>query len=123
MRKAKTSNGLVRIIADEIDTIVNEHGKREPSKILSSHFIHVCDCSMPDLGKELTHEDTSGTRLQEAPKVVVSVGDHKMRCISKHLIRARENHIAWIQFVVALKISYNRNATIKRQIALRLHCF
>ena len=75
LRKAKASKGLVRIIADEIDTIVNENGKREPSKLLSSHFIHVCDCSMPDLGKELTNEDASGTRLQEAPKVVVSVGD------------------------------------------------
>ena len=73
LRKAKKSKGMVRIIVDEIDTICNEQNKKDPAKLASNHFIHVCDCSMPELGKELTQDE--GGIVVEAPKVIVSAGD------------------------------------------------
>ena len=70
LRKAKKTS-MVRCIVDEIDTIVNEHTKKDPSKLCSNHFIHLCDSALPEVGKELSQDCT----VQQAPKVVITVGD------------------------------------------------
>ena len=71
LRKSKTSQGLLRILADGIDIVLNEIGEKDPAKLVPAHLIHVCDCSMPELGKELGGRDS----VVSAPKVVVTVGD------------------------------------------------
>ena len=71
LRKSAKTKGLLRIVADEIDTVLNESGKKDPAKLMPAHMIHVCDCSMPELGKELGGQHN----VVSAPKVIVSVGD------------------------------------------------
>jgi len=71
LKKAKTSKGHVLIIADEIDTVLNEIKVRDPAKLSQSHLINVCDCSMPEIGKELAGREN----ITAAPKVILTLGD------------------------------------------------
>jgi hypothetical protein len=65
VRKAAKSKGGLRIIVDEIDTVLNEVGRNDRSKLQQSHLINVCDCSMPEIGKEMAERD----KVTAAPKV------------------------------------------------------
>ena len=44
-------------MTDEIVTVLNEANKKDPAKLMPAHMIHVCDCSMPELGKDLGGRD------------------------------------------------------------------
>ena len=40
------------MVHEEIDTLVCEAGKRDQSKLSPADFIHICDSSMSEMGKD-----------------------------------------------------------------------
>ena len=70
LRKAKDTGALL-MMEEEIDTLVSEVNRRDAAKLSPNDFIHICDNSMAEMGKELTNSE----RVVAAPKVIVVAGD------------------------------------------------